>query len=62
MTDIFESDDKIKMEIDEPPKAKVKGKHKKEMTPERKAQLSEQLKKARAISQAKRSAKAKEKK
>ena len=59
MSEIFEN------EIDESSPIKIekgKGKHKKEMTSERKAALTEQLKKARAVSQAKRTAKAKEKK
>tara|TARA_R110001606_G_scaffold361578_2_gene514733 strand:- start:6954 stop:7622 length:669 start_codon:yes stop_codon:yes gene_type:complete len=46
----------------EPEPQKKKGKHRKEMTPQRKAQLVEQLKSARLASQAKRGAKAKEKK
>lgn len=48
------------IEIEEP--VKKKGKHKKPMTAERKAELCERLKKARLVSQQKRGAKAKEKK
>lgn len=61
MSEIFETDDeKMKMKIEEQPKGK--GKHKKVMSPERKAALTEQLKKARIISREKRGAKAKAKK
>ena len=64
---IFDDDTKldkpaelISMEVEPPPPKK--GKHKKVMSAERKAQLTEQLKKAREISRAKRGATAKEKK
>ena len=61
MSEIFETDDeKIKMKIEEQPTGK--GKHKKVMSAERKAALTEQLKKARIISREKRGAKAKAKK
>ena len=67
---IFDDDTKldkptelISMEEESPqPPAPKKGKHKKPMSAERKAQLTEQLKKAREISRAKRGATAKEKK
>ena len=67
---IFDDDTKldkpselITMEQEPPqPPAPKKGKHKKPMSAERKAQLTEQLKKAREISRAKRGATAKEKK
>ena len=63
MSEIFENDDnKIEMKVEEVPKPKGKGKHKKVMSPERKAALTEQLKRARAISREKRSATAKAKK
>tara|TARA_R110002074_G_scaffold391483_1_gene576238 strand:+ start:70 stop:702 length:633 start_codon:yes stop_codon:yes gene_type:complete len=51
----------IEKELVEPEKPK-KGKHKKPMSAERRAALSEQLKKARLVSQQKRGAKSKEKK
>ena len=67
---IFDDDTKldkpaelISMEEEPPqPPPLKKGKHKKVMSAERKAQLTEQLKKAREISRAKRGATAKEKK
>ena len=67
---IFDDDTKldkptelISMEEEPPqPPAPKKGKHKKPMSAERKAQLTEQLKKAREISRAKRGATSKEKK
>ena len=66
---IFDDDTKldkpaelISMEEQPQPPAPKKGKHKKVMSAERKAQLTEQLKKAREISRAKRGATAKEKK
>merc|ERR1711935_346506 len=65
---IFETDKEPTQEVAEEvsisevePK-KTKGKHKKEMTPERKKILCEQLKKAREASALKRGTKAKEKK
>lgn len=67
MSEIFEEpvekieDPIIEKELVEPEKPK-KGKHKKPMSAERRAALSEQLKKARLVSQQKRGAKSKEKK